>query len=652
MNKFIQKLKSSNKVYLSILIITLIAYIIGYTIFVKNIAVLTGIETLVRMILIILFGIWFLVWLIMGLVYVINKKYSSFIIMIIFTLLFNGIFFVAGYYIDTIYKEIDNISKDTINYTTYLISLKDKDFDSDSKIGIISDTSNIEGNVLAKELIAKDNLANKLYQYEDFYVMLDDLYSGKIDACFVSSNYAILFASEEKYQNIKDETKVVLQYSKEMKNQDNISYTNKKLTEPFTILVMGVDSETNGLNANGAFNGDTLMMVTFNPKTLSASMFSVPRDLYVPIKCRNNALAKINSSAAYGTSCVINTMKQLTDIDIDYYVKMNFKGVVDLVEALGGVTVNVEEPWSWYNAGVNYGGKVCEQNSNREFGDKVVCMDPGVQTLNGEQALAYARNRHQYIGSDLDRIRHQQDVVEAIVEKAKTLRSFDDFKNVLNAVQKNMDTNMTTDQILSLYDVGKSFLLNTINGNEVKFSIYKTTLETYSLPVYLGYSTTSALGYYKDSLEDIKKMMKTNLELIEKVPNKTFSIDYNENYTLKFYGKKIYGAKSVATMPNLIGSSALYASNWAASNGVNLTKVEVYEGDEHFNYLYADGVVADQSIHVNSVIEAGTNLTLYVNRRSSNIDNSNTNDNNSNSENNANDTPTRGENDTVIDNEE
>lgn len=651
MNKFIKRLKNSNKVYLSILIITLITYLIGYIIFVKNIAVLTGIETLVRMILIILFGIWFLVWLVMGLVYVFNKKYSSFIIMIIFTLLFNGIFFVAGYYIDTIYKEIDSISKDTINYTTYLISMKDTEFNSDSKIGIISDTTNIEGNVLAKELINKDSLSNKLYQYDDFYIMLDDLYSGKIDACFVSSNYAILFASEEKYQSIKDDTKVVLQYSKEMKNQDNISYTNKKLTEPFTVLVMGVDSETNGLNANGAFNGDTLMMITFNPKTLSASMFSVPRDLYVPISCRNNSLAKINSSAAYGTSCVINTMKQLTDIDIDYYVKMNFKGVVDLVEALGGITVDVEEPWSWYNAGVNYGGKVCEQNSNREFGDKIVCMDPGLQTLNGEQALAYARNRHQYIGSDLDRIRHQQDVVEAIVEKSKTLRSFDDFKNILNAVQKNMDTNMTTDQILSLYDVGKSVLVNTINGHEVKFSIYKTTLETYSLPVYLGYSTTSALGYYKDSLEDIKKMMKTNLDLLEKVPNKTFSIDYNEDYTLKFYGKKIYGAKSVATMPSLIGSSKDYVSNWAVSNGINLTTIEVYEGDEHFNYLYADGIVADQSIHVNSVIGTDTNLTVYINKRATNQDNNNQDNNNGSTENSPN-VPEHNENDTIIDNEE
>lgn len=640
MKSFINNLKKSNKVYLVVLLISLCSYLVGYVIFIKNIAVLTGIETLIRLILIILFGLWFLVWLIMGLVYLFNKKYSNFIIMIVFTVIFNVIFFVAGYYIDAVYKEIDGMSKDTLNYTSYLISMKDASFNSDSKVGIISDSNNIEGNVLAKELINKDKLANKLYQYDDFYAMLSDLYSGKIDACFVSSNYTILFSSEEAYQNIKDDTKVISSFSKEMKNQDNVIYSNKKLTEPFTILVMGVDSEVNGLNANGAFNGDTLMLVTFNPKTLSASMFSIPRDEYVPISCRNGALAKINSAAAYGTNCVLNTVKNLTDVDIDYYVKMNFKGVVDLVEALGGITVDVEKPWSNWNAGVNYNGRVCEQNSNREFGDKVICMDPGVQVLNGEQALAYSRNRHQYIGSDLDRIRHQQDVVEAIIEKAKTLRSFDDFKNVLNAVQKNMDTNLTTEQILSLYEVGKSFLVNSLNGNDVKFSIYKTTLETYSLPVYLGYSTTSALGYYKDSLEDIKKMMKTNLGLIEKSPNKTFSVDYNEEYTTKYYGKKLYGEKSVATMPNLIGSGIDYVRNWADNNGVKLTVVEVYDGDEHFNYLYGDNIVADQSIHINTVINSSTNLTVYVNKRSSLINNDD------------NTLPERNQNDTVIDNEE
>ena len=99
-------------------------------------------------------------------------------------------------------------------------------------------------------------------------------------------------------------------------------------------------------------------------------------------------------------------------------------------------------------------------------------------------------------------------------------------------------------------------------------------------------------------------------------------------------------------MPNLIGSSKDYVSNWAVSNGINLTTIEVYEGDEHFNYLYADGIVADQSIHINSVIGVGTNLTIYVNKRATNNDISNSQNNNDDN------VPEHNENDTVIDNEE
>ena len=220
--------------------------------------------------------------------------------------------------------------------------------------------------------------------------MLDDLYSGKIDAIFLSNNYKVLFSSEETYQNIDEDIKVLYSHSEEMKNQDNIQFTNKKLTEPFTILVLGVDSENDGLNANQAFNGDTMMMITFNPKTLTATAFSMPRDTYVPIACRNDAYAKINSSAASGVSCVIQTIEKMTTIDIDYFVKINFKGVVDLVDALGGVEVNVEKPYFNVNNGVDYNGQVCEQDSDRSFGH-IVCFGYGHQTLNGEEALAYSR---------------------------------------------------------------------------------------------------------------------------------------------------------------------------------------------------------------------------------------------------------------------
>jgi cell envelope-related function transcriptional attenuator common domain len=179
---------------------------------------------------------------------------------------------------------------------------------------------------------------------------------------------------------------------------------------------MGVDSEKKGLNPNAAFNGDTLMLATFNPKTLDVLLLSIPRDTYVPIVCNNNKYAKINSAAAYGTNCVINTVNKLLDINIDYYVKINFKGVVDLVDAVGGVYVDVEKPDFKSYAGQNFGGKMCEQNSDRQFGSKLVCVDPGWQVLNGEQALAYARNRHLYAAGDLDRIVHQQQIVEAMAK--------------------------------------------------------------------------------------------------------------------------------------------------------------------------------------------------------------------------------------------
>src|SRR5574344_2770805 len=628
MKAFIKKLKNSNKPLLILFIVSFIAYIVGYILFFKSIISLSGIEDGVRIVLLTFFGLWIVGWLLTGLVSLFTKKYKTYIIFIIFTFIFIGIFGFASYYIDSIYNEINDFSKSTITYTSDLIVLKNSELTSSSKIGMISDPSDIEGNILANNIITENNLNNEIVSYDDYLSMLNDLYNKKIDACFVSSNYNVLFSSEEQFQNISEDVKVVYTYSKEMENKDNTLTSNKKLTEPFTILVMGVYSDIDGLNANQAFNGDTLMMITFNPKTLTTSIFSIPRDTYVPIACRNGAYAKINSSAAYGASCVINTIKNLTDIDIDYYVKINFKGVVDLVDTLGGITVNVEEPYFSFNDGVDYHGQVCEQNSDREFGSEMVCMDPGIQTLDGEQALAYSRNRHQYIGSDLDRIKHQQDVVEAIVDKAKSISSFDQFKSLLNAIQKNIDTNMKTEQILSLYNVGKSVIMNNLNGNTTALSIYRTYLETYSLPVWTGATTTSALGYYKSSLDDITNMMKVNLELEAATPNTTYEIDYNENYTSKSYGEGLRSNPQETIMANLIGSSSSYAISWANANGLTASIETVSPGNEHYNSEYAAGIVSDQSIHIGTLINGYSSVTFYINSASEQTNNNTNNETN------------------------
>ena len=653
MKKFFRKLKKSNKVLRYIYYIVSIVYIVTLFFFIKSLLSLSGIETVLRIVFIVFFILYIVLYCFWNLLNLLRRKYKALIITSIVSVIFIIIFCVGSYYINMVYSNIDNITEDDrLMYTSYLIALKDTEFDNDSSVGMLDSENEIEWNVLARKLYSEEKLANSITDYTDYNEMIRDLYNGDIDAIFVPGNYVTLFSNEEQYQNISSETKVLYEYSEEMANQDLVLSSDKTFDEPLTFLLMGVDSEKAGLNANAAFNGDTLMLITFNPTTLTATMVSIPRDTYVPIACNNNRYAKINSSAAYGTSCVIDTVSNFLDVEIDYYVKINFKGVVELVDAIGGVEVDVEAPT--YNSD-KYDGMMCEQNSDRQFGSSLVCIEPGLQTLNGEQALAYARNRHMYIGGDLDRIRHQQQVVEAIASKALQFSSITDLQNILNAISSNIATNMDTNTILSGYNVVKNMVSNVIGGEDL-LNINKAYLETYSLPVYvpsMGY-TTSAQGYYVDSLEDIRHALKVSLELEEDEAIKTFSFSVNEPYEITSPGSGLRQEKSSSTLPNFIGSTVSVAEKFCNEHGIDFHIEYVDPDSEHYNPNVAVGLIGDQSEFIGVLLSTVDELTVYVvnsresiseepdngdetNSGTDSEDENNSSDNNENSEDNPDD---------------
>ena len=501
-------------------ILTLLLYIGCFGYFVYGVLKLKNIENLIRSILIAVFAVWTLIYFLAGMITLISKKNGAFIGFTIITLLFCPVLGGSSYFINHVYGKIENINKDTLEYSTYLVSLKETKFDSNSGIGIVkgSDKTNIEGYSLGKKLLAANELKNKIYEYDDYVSLLADLDTKKIDAAILPSTYKVdMDHFDEDKENVdvpfRDRVKVLYTYSEEEKNMDDSILEHskdKKLTEPFTVLVMGVDSAIDGLKKNQAFNGDTLILVTFNPNTLTSTMLSIPRDLYVPIACNHNRYAKINSSAAYGTSCVINTVQNLTDIKIDFYLKINFTGVVQLVDALDGITVDVQEPNFNFNGRRDCRGMVCEQNSRRQFGNEMIYVPVGVNKLNGEQALAYARNRHQYALSDIARNQHQQQIIEAIASKVKDIRSTKQVEDLLNTVSNNILTNMQPEQIMSFYNVGKDMLAGSTSNT---LSIKKTYLNYYNLPVWLKRPEryTIALGYFPESLEAINKAMRLNL---------------------------------------------------------------------------------------------------------------------------------------------
>ena len=624
MNKVIRKLKKSNLVIRIIYYLVTICYLVSSILFIKSLLNLTGIETGIRIIAIIFFTIYFLLYVFINFLNLLRRKYKGLIISTIFSLLFILIFFIGSYYINYVYSNINNMQEsDKITYNIYLITLKDTEFSSESKIGVISDKIDKDNNELSTKLYKKKNLKNEIVEYNDYIKMLDDLYNNVIDGAIVPGNYDTLFRNEAGFENIVYDTKVIYEYSEKRQNEDLNIVSDKDFSEPLTFLFLGVDSEGDGLNANAAFNGDTLMLMSFNPKTLSSVLLSIPRDTYVPIACNNNRYAKINSSAAYGTGCVISTINKFLDINIDYYVKINFKGVVDLVEAVGGVEVDVEAPTYMANA---YGGKVCEQNSDRQWGDKLVCINPGLQVLNGEQALAYARCRHMYIGSDLDRVRHQQQVVEALANKVLHFNSIKEFQDILNAVSKNIATNMDTDTILSGYNVAKNVLGNKLSGKD-SLNIQKASLETYSLNVYVPSQgrKTSAQGYYESSLEDIKKAFNIVLGKETEEPIKTFSFSVNETYEIYRPGKGKRTGQSGALLPSFVGKSISEAQSFCNSNNINLEIKYVDSGSEHYNDQVAVGLIGDQSVHKDVLLSTVSNLTVYVVNSKNTNSNQNTN---------------------------
>ena len=543
MKVFFNKLKRANVVMKIFYFITMIGYWVTYGFFTKSLLSLAGIETVIRFLLIGLFAVFGIIYTIFGLVKMFQNKKVGFIVLTVFTLIFAVIFGFGSYYIDRLYGKLENFTtSDTSTYTTVLLAMSGTEYSNELVIGMVTDEEDRTGYILPLEYMSNEGMENTIEYYSNYTELLQALYSHEVDAIFITKDYATIYGGEETYQNIATETTVLKEYSKEMKTEESeLLVSTKSLTEPFTVLVMGVDSEsTDGLDANAAFNGDTLILVTFNPKTLTATMFSMPRDLYVPIissSGRNLGYNKINSSAAYGTASTVNTVENLTGIEIDYFVKVNFQGVIDLVNALGGIDVEVEQPDYDYYVSQWGEGVLCESGADRTYVN-MVCMNTGWQHLNGEQALAYARNRHGFLESDLARNRHQQQIIEAIAKKVAQTSSFSDFEKLLDTISNNIATNMQTNQILSFYQSLKNMLLQALNGEDF-ITIQKTQLQTFSFRNMYG---LSCLGYYTGSLDVIVEAMEENLELSSVETIKTFSYDYSEDYEQdsESVGKGIY----------------------------------------------------------------------------------------------------------------
>lgn len=434
----------------------------------------------------------------------VKKKKLAIFMMMIFILI-NA---CLSFFIGKVYGAIDSINKSKIVYSSSLVTLSSSSIETvddvtELKLGLLNDTLSIDNYIIAEEIIEDYDLDkdNEIEKYDDILNMLRDLYNEKLDAILISSNYKVMFSTTEGYENIENDLKEIVTKDKTVAKNNEVSKKTNSTTKPFTVLLMGVDSEKDGLKKNAYANGDALILVTFNPSTFNVTMMSIPRDSYLPISCKNNQKNKLTHAGWYGTECMMDTIENTFDITIDYYVKVNFKGVVNLVNALGGVEVEVPK-------------KLCTDNSDR-MGK--ICINKGYQTLDGEHALVLARNRYDLALGDIGRGYNQQLLVKAMLRKLTTIRSVDQLLEIINTVSNNLDTNLTTNEILSFYNIFKSILNVSHNQEGDVLNIEQLRLQGDGKIIYFKNLKSNLWCYLldDDSIQNVSDQMKINLDLKE-----------------------------------------------------------------------------------------------------------------------------------------
>ncbi|WP_074414271.1 LCP family protein [Streptococcus suis] len=205
-------------------------------------------------------------------------------------------------------------------------------------------------------------------------------------------------------------------------------------TEPLTILLMGVDMDqaTRGGDWEGG-RSDSMILVTVNPKTKETNMMSLTRDIMVEIAEANGessgTVEKLNHSYSYGQApMAIATIEKMMDINIDRYIEINMDGLIELVDAVGGIEVN------------NTLGFPISISEHEPAYTSIV--QPGKQLVNGDQALVYARMRYDDPEGDIGRQRRQREVITAIIKRLLQLDGLTQYKKILTAISNNMRTNI------------------------------------------------------------------------------------------------------------------------------------------------------------------------------------------------------------------
>lgn len=326
-----------------------------------------------------------------------------------------------GYGIFSLFNTSNILTSMNINYKTdnYVILVnKDSDYTklsnlSNKYIGYLNDNSNI---------LKKIRITYKPIEYKDSVSLFKALISKEVDAIVLEQSY-IDILKEEGY-SITSKTRSIYKFKMNTKVTNIINDVNTT-EESFIVYLSGID--TYG-SVSSVSRTDANMLLVVNPKTNNILMISIPRDYYIDLYDKNGK-DKLTHSGIYGIDTTIKSVEKLLNIKVNYYFKVNFTSIIDIVNSVGGIDIDSKYTFTSKD-GYKY--------------------QKGINHLNGKETLSFVRERKAFSNGDRVRNMNQQLMVTALFDKCISPDIIIKYNDLLNSVKDSFITNMPQNRLTSL----------------------------------------------------------------------------------------------------------------------------------------------------------------------------------------------------------
>lgn len=348
-----------------------------------------------------------------------------------------AVLFTGSFYTGRVGRLLTDISADTQITTTIKVLARNdgmvtslSDLNNGLSVGIQTGTDSDSG-AYAKEALSAE-VPGCTYDEETYYGdLLASLSIGYLDAVAISDTYYDMMIDNETIDEDDFITLTTYSYTRTWEDPSDKDVTK----DSFVVYISGIDEMG---SPDQKLRSDVNLLLMIDPQAHHVTMVSLPRDAYIPNKAYANSdfsLDKLTHTGLYGVDTTIETVEDFLDIDIDYYARISFSSVIEIIDVLGGIDVDVEIDF-------------CEQDENRNKDEAhQICLSKGEQHLDGRQALAYARHRKSEGYDTAGRERAQQRILKAVIDKLLSAEGISSLNALFDIIPSYVITNMPADKI-------------------------------------------------------------------------------------------------------------------------------------------------------------------------------------------------------------